>query len=203
MKILRRVTGPVAVNTYLVINEERAEGVLVDPGGDAEALEELIARERIAVKAILLTHGHFDHIGACAHFQRWGIPVYIHSEDAKMLYTHANLGAAMGCSVEPLHTDYEVADGEELNLAGMKFRVLYTPGHTRGGVCYLTGNTIFSGDTLFAGSVGRSDFPGGDGAQLVQSIREKLFSLEGEYRVLPGHEEETSLNWERAHNPYC
>ena len=85
----------------------------------------------------------------------------------------------------------------------MKFRVLYTPGHTRGGVCYLTGNTIFSGDTLFAGSVGRSDFPGGDGAQLVQSIREKLFSLEGEYRVLPGHEEETSLNWERAHNPYC
>ena len=77
MKILRRVTGPVAVNTYLVINEERAEGVLVDPGGDAEALEELIARERIAVKAILLTHGHFDHIGACAHFQRRGIPVYM------------------------------------------------------------------------------------------------------------------------------
>ncbi len=203
MKIIQRVTGPVSVNTYLVINEQTGECVLVDPGGNAGELEAVMAEEGAQLKAILLTHGHFDHIGACAFFQRKGVPVYIHQSDAGMLCSAANLGAAMGCPVEPLHADFELKGGETLELAGMKFQVLHTPGHTRGGVCYVAERTIFSGDTLFCESVGRTDFPGGSAKELLHSIREKLFSLEGNYRVLPGHEESTDLDWERVRNPYC
>lgn len=203
MKIIQRVTGPVSVNTYLVINEQTKEGVLVDPGGNAEALEAVIAEEGVRLEAILLTHGHFDHIGACAFFQRKGVPVYIHRNDAEMLDSSANLGEAMGCPVEPLHADFELKGGETLALAGMKFSVLHTPGHTRGGVCYVAERTVFSGDTLFCESVGRTDFPGGNAEELLGSIRKKLFSLDGNYRVLPGHEESTDLDWERIHNPYC
>lgn len=202
MKIIQRVTGPVSVNTYLVINEQTGECVLVDPGGNAGELEAVMAEEGAQLKAILLTHGHFDHIGACAFFQRKGVPVYIHQSDAGMLCSAANLGAAMGCPVEPLHADFELKGGETLELAGMKFQVLHTPGHTRGGVCYVAERTIFSGDTLFCESVGRTDFPGGDTATLMESISGRLMTLPDSLEIYPGHGYPSTIGFEKQNNPY-
>ena len=201
MQIVKLRTGLLSVNTYIVAGES-GEGFVIDPGGNEKRILQEAERAGITLKAQLLTHAHFDHFGASAALRRAGIPLYVHRLDAEKLHGEGNLAEMMGLAVEEPDADVLVEDGQTLEIAGLRVEVIRTPGHSSGSVCYLVERVIFSGDTLFCRSVGRTDFPDGNAAALSNSIRYKLFSLEGDYRVLPGHDEETTLDFERKYNPF-
>ena len=192
MKLTTLTLGSIGTNCYILYDETSKDAVVIDPSDEAALAEARIQALGLRVRAILLTHGHFDHGGDVERIRRrTGAPVYLHPADTALpsWLTHG-----------VTHTD-ELSDGEELDLAGMRFRVLHTPGHTPGSVCFLCGELLFAGDTLFAGSCGRTDLPGGSGADMMRSLR-RLAELPGDYRVLPGHGEETALERERRSNPY-
>ncbi len=199
MKIVTLHTTMLETGTYVVINGERA--FVVDPGADAERIIAAAEAEGAKIEWVLLTHAHFDHIGAAAALQREGAQIVLHRDDVKLIKSFQNLSVLAGVKVEHFTPDVTVAGGETLDVAGVSVKVIHTPGHTAGSVCYVAGDVIFSGDTLFALSYGRSDFPTGSFAQLKNSVVNKLFALEGDYKVLPGHEGPTTLDYERAHNP--
>ena len=199
MKIVTLHTTMLETGTYVVINGERA--FVVDPGADAERIIAAAEAEGAKIEWVLLTHAHFDHIGAAAALQREGAQIVLHRDDVKLIKSFQNLSVLAGVKVEHFTPDVTVAGGETLDVAGVSVKVIHTPGHTAGSVCYVAGDVIFSGDTLFALSYGRTDFPTGSFAQLKNSIVNKLFALEGDYKVLPGHEGPTTLDYERAHNP--
>ena len=196
-------TPGMGANTYLL--EQEGVCLIVDPG-DANSPALARAKEIGNVAWILLTHGHFDHIlGAAAFRRETGAPLVIHALDAPMLTDpvrslHAWMGEGLGAQ-EPVDADRLVGDGAELPFGDTGIRVLHTPGHSPGSVCYAVGDLLFSGDTLFCGSMGCVDFPGGDAGQMTESLR-RLAALEGERTVLPGHGEATTLSRERAENPY-
>lgn len=204
VKITNIVSGYLGTNTYFIYREGETDCIVIDPANGESALKK--CRELgVECKYILLTHGHFDHVlGVSKLKDSTGAAIYIHEADAAALYdTKVSLGAMVGASHEPCTADFIVNDGDVLKLGSITLRVIATPGHTKGGVCYLfeEERTIFSGDTLFRLSVGRDDLPGGDGDELLNSIVYKLYSLNGDYRVLPGHLRETTLDFERKHNP--
>lgn len=185
--------GPLDTNCYIVSAGESGRCVVVDPGGSVEVLTGWLQEHALRVEAVLLTHGHFDHIGAVAALlDQFGMPVYLCEADA-------DEKISMGFSA-PVYTD-ACQEGDVLHLAGLSFRVLQTPGHTPGSVCYLCANHLFCGDTLFAGSAGRTDFPGGSTESMLASLR-RLCELEGDYCVHPGHGESTLLSRERQYNPW-
>lgn len=146
-------------------------------------------------EGVLLTHGHYDHIGGCARFEGEGVPVYASAEEAAHMFSRAY--AMLGYPVQPFTP--KPLNGEKIQVAGITFTVIPTPGHTSGGVCYLAEDYLFTGDTLFYGSVGRTDLPTGSGAQLISSVK-KLYALEGDFKVCCGHGEDTTLSRERAYN---
>ena len=199
MKIVTLHTTMLETGTYDVINGGRA--FVVDPGADAERIIAAAEAEGAKIEWVLLTHAHFDHIGAAAALQREGAQIVLHRDDVKLIKSFQNLSVLAGVKVEHFTPDVTVAGGETLDVAGVSVKVIHTPGHTAGSVCYVAGDVIFSGDTLFALSYGRTDFPTGSFAQLKNSVVNKLFALEGDYKVLPGHEGPTTLDYERAHNP--
>ena len=199
MKIVTLHTTMLETDTYVVINGGRA--FVVDPGADAEKIIAAAEAEGAKIEWVLLTHAHFDHIGAAAALQREGAQIILHRDDVKLIKSFQNLSVLAGVKVEHFTPDVTVAGGETLDVAGVSVKVIHTPGHTAGSVCYVAGDVIFSGDTLFALSYGRTDFPTGSFAQLKNSVVNKLFALEGDYKVLPGHEGPTTLDYERAHNP--
>ena len=199
MKIITLHTTMLETGTYVVINGGRA--FVVDPGADAERIIAAAEAEGAKIEWVLLTHAHFDHIGAAAALQREGAQIVLHRDDVKLIKSFQNLSVLAGVKVEHFTPDVTVAGGETLDVAGVSVKVIHTPGHSAGSVCYVAGDVIFSGDTLFALSYGRTDFPTGSFAQLKNSVVNKLFALEGDYKVLPGHEGPTTLDYERAHNP--
>lgn len=205
MKIEYYVVGIVGTNCYFAIHPDTKECLIIDPGDQGEQLAEKIKSEGLSPKAILLTHGHFDHImGVEALRREFSIPVYVHEADQDLLENpDLNSGSMIGRSVS-VTADHMVKDGEILNLAGFKIQVLHTPGHTPGGVCYYfpEEEIVFSGDTLFCDSVGRTDLPGGSASDLVRSIREKVFSLPDLTLVYPGHGEPTKIGYEKQNNPF-
>lgn len=197
-------TGPLAVNTYVAWNEGSNECVVVDPAACSPVLAET-EKLGLTVKAILLTHGHFDHIlGVAGLKERTGARVYISPADAPCLKDgKQSLASMVGLKQEPVVPDVKLRDGGVFTEAGIEFTVLFTPGHTKGSVCFIveSDRAIFSGDTLFHMSYGRTDLRGGSSNDLFDSIVFKLFALKGDYRVLPGHEYETTLQFERENNP--
>lgn len=197
--------GDIGTNCYFIVNADTNEMLVIDPGGDGQDLIRRIRNSELKPVAVLLTHGHYDH----AHHAKviadeFQIPVYAHEAEKETLEDpNLNLSPMFGHR-EIYHADHYVKDGDILHLAGFEIKVLYTPGHTVGGACYyFVGNKVLaSGDTLFCGSVGRTDFPKGSMSDLIRSIREKLLDLPGDTAVLPGHEARTTIGYERQYNMY-
>lgn len=198
MTIYTVPAGVLRANSYIV-TENGADAVLIDCGG-AQPLAS--ARQKgLNIRSVLLTHGHFDHIAGCAELQAVGAQIGCAKAEKSLLASPANLAAEMGVRIPAFSVDFTFQDGDELDLCGLKFTVLATPGHTPGGVCFLCGDSLFTGDTLFCESVGRTDFPGGSTAQLRESVK-KLLALPGNLTVYPGHDEPTTLEHERMFNPF-
>lgn len=205
MKIETFVIGMIGTNCYLVSNEETKECFLVDAADDSPQLVSHIKEQGLQLKAILLTHGHFDHImGVGEMVKEFGVPVYAHQEEQVLLKDPAMNASAMYGRSYTYSDAVSLRDGQTLDIAGITLRVIYTPGHTVGGCCYYweEGHVLFCGDTLFHTSIGRTDLPTGSESQLVRSVREKLFILPDETRVCPGHMEETTIGYEKRYNPY-
>ena len=195
----RLTVGDIDENCYLAVNSETNELLVIDPGAEAERIFAAIGERK--PRAVLLTHGHFDHIAGCAELQAAGAQIGCAEAEKSLLTSPANLAAEMGVRIPAFSVDFTFQDGDELDLCGLKFTVLATPGHTPGGVCFLCGDSLFTGDTLFCESVGRTDFPGGSTSQLRESVK-KLLALPGNLTVYPGHDEPTTLEHERMFNPF-
>lgn len=196
--------GMVSTNCYLAMDRESGLAFLVDPGDDAPGILQMIREEGVNVTHVILTHGHFDHVLAVpAVLQETGAKLVVHEKELPLLSDPALAGyrSFQIPNFRPLHADLAVKDGDTLQIGGMHLSFLHTPGHTPGGMCILADGVLFSGDTLFAGSCGRCDLPGGDYRVILQSLK-KLAELAGDYPVYPGHEESSTLDAERAHNPY-
>ncbi len=193
--------GSLGTNCYVVYDEAK-HCVIVDGDGSGQPVMDFIRQEGLTVGMILLTHAHFDHMGALSAFkQSYGCPVGIGAKDAPLLEQPSlNLSAMMGAPLS-FQADRLFEDGDAFTIGQMHFTVLHTPGHTQGSVCYLVDHLLISGDTLFAGSCGRVDFPTGNAADMMASLR-RLAGLDGDYTVLPGHEGVTTLSRERRLNPY-
>lgn len=198
-KVVCVPAGALRANSYLV-TADGASAVLIDCGGEEPLAE--AERRGLRIAAVLLTHGHFDHIGGCAAAKRRGIPVGCAAAEESLIAAQPAFAAQLGLRVPPFAPDFTFSGGDSLAYGGLTFRVLATPGHTPGGVCFACGGALFTGDTLFAGSVGRTDLPGGSAAALRKSLR-MLFALEGDYTVYPGHDTATTLAYERKYNPFA
>ena len=199
MKIYTMRVGPIMTNCYLLCDEEARACALIDPGDEPERVEQMVAASGCALQMILLTHGHFDHCsgvrGLLAHHP--DVPVYIHRLDTVDPGVRNDLKFPR---LDERNQRY-YAEGDTVRVGSLTLTVWETPGHSRGSVCLIGDGVIFSGDTLFRGSCGRTDFPDGSYEDILRSLG-RLGRLEGDYRVLPGHEEQTGLDFERRFNPY-
>ena len=199
------VLGPVSTNCYVICNEKTKEAVIVDPADHASRILDKCCELNVKPEAILLTHGHFDHIMAAKEVKEaFGCKIFAGRAEEKMLLDPGmNMSVNMGIRQISIHPDVLVDEGDELLLAGYTWKVLETPGHTPGCVCYYCAEeeVLISGDTLFAESLGRTDFPGGSTSAIIKSISEKLFALPDDTMVYPGHGEPTTIGHEKKYNP--
>lgn len=202
-----QVLGPVQTNCYFVYREDNQDCVIVDPAADSAGIISFVKKNDLKPTAILLTHGHFDHIMAVdAVREEYQIPVYAAEAERETLTDPMrNLGGQMGGNQLAVEADHYLQDGDEIELLGQTVRCIWTPGHTVGGMCFYfpKAGMLFSGDTLFQNSVGRTDFPGGSMSELIRSIREKLFVLPEAVQVYPGHGLMTSIQDEKMFNPFA
>jgi glyoxylase-like metal-dependent hydrolase (beta-lactamase superfamily II) len=204
MIVTKLAVGPIQANCFIVGCEETRQAAVIDPGDEADRILLTLAGAGLTVVQIVNTHGHFDHVGANRRMkQATGAPILIHALDAPMLGLLSRSAAAWGMSAENSPPpDRTVDEGDTIPVGTLTFKVIHTPGHTPGGISLHCGMSLFVGDTLFAGSVGRTDFPGGSFDALQASIRDKLFTLPPETTVYTGHGEETTIGAERRGNPY-
>ncbi|OGH97487.1 MAG: hypothetical protein A2104_07815 [Candidatus Melainabacteria bacterium GWF2_32_7] len=204
MIIKTLVIGAFEVNNYLVFHENSNEAVLIDAGGDYEATKALADKHNVKIKYILNTHGHLDHVAGDEKIQaKEGAKVLLHKNDGFLVNALKQHLALYGMpEYEVPKIDEYIEDGQEIKAGGLTFKAIHTPGHSPGAVCYLIDNVIFSGDTLFADSVGRTDLPGGSYEELGNSIKNKLFTLDDNIVVYPGHGPSTTIKHEKINNPF-
>lgn len=188
--------GQLETNCYVVTDENALVCAVIDPGDESNTILDYIEDNKLSCKAILITHAHFDHVSAVnAMLEATGAELYMCEKDLELAKTGAS-----GRFTPPENTHF-YKDGDEVKVAGLTFKVMETPGHTPGGVTLICGDALFTGDTLFRGSCGRTDLPGGDMRAELRSLK-RIASLEGDYEVYPGHAESSMLSIERGHNPY-
>ena len=204
MKVKRLVVGPIETNCYIVYDEKTRDGVVIDPGGDAKRIIDFINNENLKIDFILNTHGHFDHIGANLQIKKHtGAKIAIHENEKEMLSNKLKNGSEMfGIPFETHHPDIILQEGMEINFGRFFLKVLFVPGHSSGSVAFLGEDKVFSGDVIFKNGVGRTDLPGGNWQTLLGSIRDKIFSLNEDTIVFPGHGDLTTVKEEKTHNPF-
>lgn len=207
MNVRNMPSGMLMVNTYLVIDENTKKGFIVDPGGFDKKLCSVVEQSGISLEYIILTHGHVDHIGGVEDYRKKfpQIKVVAAKAELEMLKNpDFNMSSMMGMSPVSLVPDITVVEGDCISVGDIDIRFVMTPGHSPGGMCIIIDKekVVFSGDTLFAQSIGRTDFPGCSFEKLINSIKEKLFILDDDTVVYPGHMNSTSIGFEKRHNPF-
>lgn len=208
--IFSLIVGPLQANCYLLSCPDSGATAIIDPGGDPGKIQKAIEENSLKPCCIINTHAHPDHTAANAALKAiYRVPLWIHGDEASMLEQADLVSKVTGISFEPSPApDRLLRDGDELGVGSLKMRVLHTPGHSPGGICLLLPGegegtpVIFTGDTVFAGSVGRTDLPGGSSQDLLNSIMSKIITLPGGTRILPGHGPETTVEHERQYNPF-
>jgi hydroxyacylglutathione hydrolase len=202
--IKRLVVGSLSANCYIVGSEATREGLVIDPGGNAEKIIQAVSDSGLGIKIIVLTHGHSDHIAALYDIQdRTGAEVAIHTADAEFLRGHGSFSTMFGISYKtPNPPDRLLKEGDILEIGDLHFSVLHTPGHTPGCICLLTDDKVFTGDTLLYRGIGTTLMPGSSRSQLIDSIHKRLMVLPDNTTVYPGHGRETTIGAERQNNPF-
>ena len=204
MLIKTLTVGPIQANCYILGCQETLSAIVIDPGDEADRILHTLGESNLTARYIVNTHGHFDHVGANKRLKEaTGAPILIHSLDAPMLNQLASSAAAWGLAADNSPgPDREISDGDEITFGHTVLKVLHTPGHTPGGISLYAEDFVFVGDTLFAGSIGRTDFPGGSFQTLKESIQNKLFALDDEVKVYSGHGPITTIGEEKRSNPF-
>jgi hydroxyacylglutathione hydrolase len=205
LKLVTRVVGPFATNCYIIHDSDSSEAAIIDPGGDPDVIRGIVDSSSLSVAIILLTHGHPDHTfyaGALADV--YCAQIAMHPGD--LAYAQEFMCVAEGFYDMSQYVPFEPSrilnDGDVIDIDGMTITAFHTPGHSASGMCFVVGDHVFCGDTLFAGSIGRTDFPGGSYSQLRRSIHDKLLVLPDDTTLCPGHGPQTTVGAERAHNPF-
>lgn len=198
------VVGPIQSNCYILGCERTRQAAVIDPGGDVDKILMVLAKDRLSCVYIINTHGHFDHAAENKRLKEvTGAQLVIHRADAPMIIHQARSSGMWGMQVDDSPPpDRYIEEGEEITFGDVSLKVLHTPGHSEGGISLVTDKIAFVGDTLFAGSIGRTDFPGGDYEGLLRNVREKIFSLGDEVVIYPGHGPKTTVGRERRTNPF-
>ncbi len=204
MIIQSLVVGPIQANCFILGDEKTQEAVVIDPGDEAQRILAGLQKQALKLKYIINTHGHFDHVGANkALKEKTGAPILIHRAEAPLLAQLSSSAAVWGMQVDDSPpADRLLEDGDKISFGEITLEVIHTPGHSLGGISLYTPKDLFVGDTLFAGSIGRTDFPGGDYDQLISGVRTRLFVLGDDVRVFPGHGPATTIGQERRYNPF-
>ncbi len=205
MKFYTIPAGPFEVNTYIVFNDETKEGFLIDPGGQEKKIEKIIRDENIDLKFILNTHCHIDHVSMDNYFKgKYSIDIIAAKEEEQILKNLEEQAEYLGFEYTgDVVIDRYLKDGEVIELGDMKILSVFTPGHSPGSVSFLVNDKhLFSGDTLFRNTIGRTDILGGSSEQIISSIKNKLMTLKDDIKVYPGHGEPTTIGYERKFNPY-
>lgn len=206
MDISVLTVGPIQTNCYVVHQEGNSQCVVIDPGEEAAKIADFLKRKGLECKGILLTHGHFDHITGVAELAAaTRAKTYAYEDEKDLMMDPALNGSSLMGYEVALEPEVLLKDRQNLEIAGMRFQVIHTPGHTKGGCCYYSeeDKVLFCGDTLFMESIGRTDFPTGNGRELIDSLKNRLLVLPGDVTAYPGHGPETTIDYEQANNPYA